>query len=291
MRIRAIQWAAVDVSLKLVRSPFDTAIRMLPDLGTGARPAARAAVDAADTGVRAVVATVLGDRDAGDDAQNARPLREREERHAGRGRQSKSSAGRRSKEQHERAKEQGGRTRRESTRVGHEAAADQPRAPDQPTATPLALQAARERRARGAAIAGTANGTGRAPGSGSRRRTANLTGGEDQAPPASVANVSREPTHEEIAARAYELYERGVPGDAHSHWRRPSASSHQRRANRRAVRRAHDPRGGCGCRSGLQDDPGVLRRRLLPGEMSSGAAVTGRGRSRRPRRLAGVRRR
>ncbi len=38
------------------------------------------------------------------------------------------------------------------------------------------------------------------------------------APAVRAPEPPRAPTHEEIAARAFELYERGVPGDAESHW-------------------------------------------------------------------------
>jgi hypothetical protein len=218
MRIRAMQWAAVNASLKLVRSPFDAAITMLPDLGTRVRPAVQAAIDAADTGVRAIVATVLGDPVAVDDAHTARQHRDRDERHDGRGRQSKSSGVGHHKEPHERAREQRVRTRHKSVPERHQAAAAEgPIAVAEPTPVPLAPPAARASRTRGA-ITGTAERTDRAAGRGSRRRAAPVVNREDQAPPASAGGVSPEPSHEEIAACAYELYQRGVPGDANSHW-------------------------------------------------------------------------
>jgi hypothetical protein len=48
-------------------------------------------------------------------------------------------------------------------------------------------------------------------------------GGVASGPPArprgrSVPPVAQPPTHEEIAARAFEMYEHGEPGDAAAHW-------------------------------------------------------------------------
>lgn len=218
IRIRAMQWAAVNASLKLARSPFDAAITMLPDLGTGVRPAAQAAIDAADTGVRAIIATVLGDPVAVDDANTARQHGGREVRHDGRARQSKSSGGRHDKEQHEQARERGRARHKSVPDRHHPAAADRPTAVAEPPPVALAPRAARASHTRAAALVDTAERTDQSAGGGSRRRAAQVVTGEDQAQRGSAGAVSREPSHEEIAARAYELYQRGVPGDANSHW-------------------------------------------------------------------------
>jgi hypothetical protein len=68
MKIRAIPRAAVDTYLKLVRLPFDAAIKRFPDGRTGVRPAAKAAVDGVDAGIRTMVAMVLGEPVSVDEA-------------------------------------------------------------------------------------------------------------------------------------------------------------------------------------------------------------------------------
>src|SRR5437588_29664 len=59
--LRDIPRTAVDTWLKLVRVPVDRGVDRLPGNGTGARPAAKLAVDRADLAVRAVMARVLRD--------------------------------------------------------------------------------------------------------------------------------------------------------------------------------------------------------------------------------------
>jgi hypothetical protein len=220
VKIRAIQWAAVDTYLKLVRLPFDTAIRMFPDGGTGVRPAAKAAVDGADAGIRAIVAMALGYPVSVGDATGLRRHGDREERHDGRGHESSEQRARHLKEQRERAKEQRARPRDKAAPAGQQAAAEErPRAVGETPAARPAPQAAPGSRARAAAMSATVGRTAaRTAGSGSRPRVLDSVTPKHQPPPASADEVSPEPSHEEIAARAYELYERGVPGDADSHW-------------------------------------------------------------------------
>jgi colicin import membrane protein len=56
--------------------PLDRAIDLLPGNGTGARPAARLAVDRVDATVRAVIATILGDAVLREDAEQRRSAAE-----------------------------------------------------------------------------------------------------------------------------------------------------------------------------------------------------------------------
>jgi hypothetical protein len=72
MNVREIPTAAVDGYLKLVRMPLDTAIRILPGNGAGAKPAAQLALDRADAGVRAMIADIIGDDTLRKDAQRRR---------------------------------------------------------------------------------------------------------------------------------------------------------------------------------------------------------------------------
>lgn len=220
MKIRTIHWAAVDSYLRLVRLPFDTAIRLFPDGGTGVTPAAQAAVDGADAGIRAIFAMVLGDPVSAGDATEQRRQGEREERHDGLGHESKEPRDRHSKEQQERAKDQRGRTRGSTAPAGRQAAAaERSTTVAEPPPAPPAPPSAQRDRARAAVIAGTAGRTaGRTAGSGAPHRASDIATAEHQAPPATADKASLEPSHEEIAARAYELYQRGVPGDAQSHW-------------------------------------------------------------------------
>lgn len=61
MNVRVIPRTAVKGYLKLIRTPLDTAIRLLPGNGTGAKPAAQLAVDRADASLRSMAGTLLGD--------------------------------------------------------------------------------------------------------------------------------------------------------------------------------------------------------------------------------------
>ena len=79
MNARRIPGTAVENSLRLVRVPLDAAIGGLPGNGTGARPAARLALDRADAAVRAFAGTILGDSVLSEDARMRRAaLKERE---------------------------------------------------------------------------------------------------------------------------------------------------------------------------------------------------------------------
>jgi hypothetical protein len=233
VKIRAIHWAAVDTYLKLVRLPFDAAIRKFPDGGTGVRRAAQAAVDGADAGVRATVAMVLGDPPSVGDATGQARHDDREDRHDGLGHASTEPRARRLKEQQERARGQRGRTRHKAAPAAQRAApagqraapagqqaapAERSTAAAEAPAAPPAPQSAPTSRARAAALTGTATTAARTAGSATRQRASDIARAEPPAPPASADKPSSEPSQEEIAARAYELYQRGVPGDAHAHW-------------------------------------------------------------------------
>lgn len=61
MNVRVIPRAAVQGYLKLVRTPVDTAIGLLPGNGQGPKPSAQLAVDRADATVRSVAGTLLRD--------------------------------------------------------------------------------------------------------------------------------------------------------------------------------------------------------------------------------------
>ncbi len=69
MNVRDIPTTAVDSYLKLVRLPLDSAIRLLPGNGAGAKPAAKLALDRADATVRAMIAGILGDEVLREDAE------------------------------------------------------------------------------------------------------------------------------------------------------------------------------------------------------------------------------
>lgn len=64
--------AAVNGWLRLARLPIDRAVDLLPDNGTGTKPAASITVDRADATVRDIAATVLRDPDLADDARRRR---------------------------------------------------------------------------------------------------------------------------------------------------------------------------------------------------------------------------
>ncbi|MGN6169099.1 MAG: hypothetical protein ACTHQQ_13155, partial [Solirubrobacteraceae bacterium] len=61
MNVRLIPRTAVQGYLKLVRTPLDTAIGLLPGNGTGRKPGAQLAVDRADASVRSMAGTLLRD--------------------------------------------------------------------------------------------------------------------------------------------------------------------------------------------------------------------------------------
>jgi hypothetical protein len=219
VKLRAIPWAAVDRSLTLMRLPFDAATRMVPDRGTGLRLAAKAAVDGADSGIRAIASMILGDPPSVDDSTAQRPGGDREAWRHGRGDGSGKLRARDPKERQGRARAKPGRTPQKAAPAAQQAVrAEGPRASVTPAARPAPRAAPRQSPAtsgagRAAAISGT---VGRSA-SGSRARGSDLVVARNHPPPASRGKVV-EPSHEEIATRAYDLYQRGVPGDAHTHW-------------------------------------------------------------------------
>jgi Protein of unknown function (DUF2934) len=220
VKLRAIQRDVIDTYLKLVRLPFDTVISMVPDGGKGVMRPAKAAVDAADAGTRAVVAMILGERVSVDDTTAQRRQDDPNGQHDRRRHESKQPRAGRSKPRQETVREPRGRPRRKAAPGAQPAEATQrPAATAQGPAKPSAAQPAPGTRARAAAITGAAGRTAaRTAPSGAGRRAPDVVAGEHRAPPASADRVSSEPSHEDIAARAYELYQRGVPGDAQSHW-------------------------------------------------------------------------
>ena len=79
MNVRLIPRTALNGYLRLVRTPLDTAIGLLPGNGDGPRPAAQLAVDRADATVRSVAGTLLRDPVLLEDGQRRRQAaRERE---------------------------------------------------------------------------------------------------------------------------------------------------------------------------------------------------------------------
>lgn len=92
MNVRVIPRTAVQGYLKLVRTPLETAVGLLPGDGKGAKPAAQLAVDRADATVRTVAGTLLGDpvlredgarrRQAAQEREHGLALRERAEQTA-----------------------------------------------------------------------------------------------------------------------------------------------------------------------------------------------------------------
>jgi hypothetical protein len=79
MNARAIPRSAVQTYLKLVRLPLDGAISLLPGNRTGAKPAARLALDRVDATVRAGLASVLSDPVLHEDAEQRREAAEQRE--------------------------------------------------------------------------------------------------------------------------------------------------------------------------------------------------------------------
>ena len=65
MTTRTVTTATVDRYLRLLRWPADLVTSMLPGTQTGPGPAARLIVDRADAGVRASLASILGDESLG----------------------------------------------------------------------------------------------------------------------------------------------------------------------------------------------------------------------------------
>lgn len=92
MNVRVIPRTAVKGYLRLARTPFDTAIGLLPGNGKGAKPTAQLVVDRADATVRTVAGALLGDpvlreegerrRQAADEREHGVRLRARAEQTA-----------------------------------------------------------------------------------------------------------------------------------------------------------------------------------------------------------------
>jgi hypothetical protein len=80
MNVQVIPRTAVKGYLKLVRTPLDAAIGLLPGNGQGARPAAQLAVDRADAKVRAVAGTLLRDALLREDGEHRRQAAHERER-------------------------------------------------------------------------------------------------------------------------------------------------------------------------------------------------------------------
>jgi hypothetical protein len=79
MNVRLIPRTALNGYLRLVRTPLDTAIGLLPGNGDGPRPAAQLVVDRADATVRSMAGTLLRDPVLLEDGQRRRQAaRERE---------------------------------------------------------------------------------------------------------------------------------------------------------------------------------------------------------------------
>jgi hypothetical protein len=72
MNVRVIPRTALKGYLKLVRTPLDTAIGVLPGNGSGAKPTAQLVVDRADATVRTVAGTLLHDPVLREDGQRRR---------------------------------------------------------------------------------------------------------------------------------------------------------------------------------------------------------------------------
>jgi hypothetical protein len=79
MNARAIPRSAVQTYLKLVRLPLDRAISLLPGNGTGAKPAARLALDRFEATLRAALASMLSDPVLHEDAEQRRGAAEQRE--------------------------------------------------------------------------------------------------------------------------------------------------------------------------------------------------------------------
>ena len=80
MNARTLPRVAIESYLTAVRIPIDAAIDRLPGNGTGVGPTVRVMVDRADASLRAVVASVLGDRSLQADAdQRAQAADKREQ--------------------------------------------------------------------------------------------------------------------------------------------------------------------------------------------------------------------
>jgi Protein of unknown function (DUF2934) len=226
MNVRAVPRTAVESYLRLVRLPLDGAISLLPGKGTGAKPAARLALDRADAAVRAVIATILGDPVIREDAQ---PRGTAERDHALPPRDDARTADTDVRARDEQVTQQRERAREDAN--GRRQAAAHKKEKEQ-------RHAAKVERERLSASRRTAQDAeevllgGRAPAERVKTVSANLDGPHQKAegltgrdasdgPETSRARLEAAPSapsHKDIADRAYELYRRGVPGNADAHW-------------------------------------------------------------------------
>jgi hypothetical protein len=226
MNVREVPRTAVESYLRLVRLPLDGAISLLPGNGTGAKPAARLALDRADATLRAVIATILGDPFIREDAQS-RHTAERE--HALRPGDDARPAGSEVSGREEQATQLRERAREDANRRRRAAAHRKEKEQ---------RHAAKVKNERRSASRGTAKVAeelligGRAPAERVKPVSAKLEtphqnaeeltgrdssdGHETWRAQLEAAPSSR--SHKDIADRAYELYRHGAPGDADAHW-------------------------------------------------------------------------
>ncbi len=219
MNARAIPRTAVESYLRLVRLPLDGAVGLLPGNRTGAKPAAKLALDRADATLRAVIATILRDPALREDA-GARGTAERA--HArwpsddaktahtdarGHEQQEAQQRERSSEDVNRRRQAAGPKDQRRAAKVNRES----PGAAKATEEIPLAGHARADRVKTVSAVFQTP----------SRKAEELARSRSTDGPETSPAQREAEPSaqsHRDIADRAYELYRRGVPGDADAHW-------------------------------------------------------------------------
>ena len=225
MNVRAVPRTAVQSYLKLVRLPLDGAISFLPGNGTGARPAARLALDRADATLRAVIATILGDPVIREEAQ---PRGTAEREHALRPGDDARTADTDVNEREEQATQQRERAREDANRRSHAAA--QKKEKEQRHAAKVKSD---RRASRGTAqVAEEMLPGSRPPAERVKTVSADLETPHQRVEEPAGRDSSDGPgtwrtrleaapsarSHNDIADRAYELYRRGAPGDADAHW-------------------------------------------------------------------------
>lgn len=118
MNVRLIPRTALNGYLRLVRTPIDTAIGLLPGNGNGRKPAAQLAVDRADATVRSVAGTLFRDPVLVEDGQRRRRAaheRERAVRLRTREEHTAESADERLEQREEQARKQRQRARETAT--------------------------------------------------------------------------------------------------------------------------------------------------------------------------------
>lgn len=126
MNVQVIPRTAVKGYLKLVRTPLDSAIGLLPGNGEGAKPSAQLAVDRADAMARTVAGALLRDpvlREDGARRRQAAQERERGVRLRDHAEQTAQQADARLQEREERAQEERRRARQTASSRRREAEA------------------------------------------------------------------------------------------------------------------------------------------------------------------------